>query len=86
MHVGNVQPMFKLTYVCTVLSCVLTFYLSNSLKLHIVCMFSESHHMWCFIISTSLARVLEVLVILQYEYNILVITQVRDEAEDAGNN
>ena len=27
-----------------------------------------------------------VLVIPQYEYNILVITQVRGEAEDAGDN
>ena len=30
--------------------------------------------------------VYSILVIPQYEYNILVITQVRGEAEDAGNN
>ena len=37
-------------------------------------------------VKLNLSCTVYVIVIPQYEYNILVITQVQDEAEDAGNN
>ena len=49
--------------------------------------------LWAYISGKSLVPMLQlsniymyVIVIPQYEYNILVITQVRGEAEDVGNN